>query len=438
MNFRNKKVLVVGFGISGQAAARFLLRRRAKVAVTDIGAPTHTPSFGPLECHWDGHPPEIFKDRDLIVVSPGVPLDLPGLLLARRRRIPILGEFGLASEFLRGPIIAVTGTNGKSTTVTLIAKILEKSGKRIALAGNIGRPLIEVVMENKKRDWIVAEVSSYQLETVRKFHPRISVLLNITEDHLDRYRSFRDYARAKMRIFREQTSRDVLIYKEDDPVVKMGVRRARARKIGFSLSAPATVYRIGNTIVFDNETYPLNRTQLVGFHNMENMMASIAAARLAGASSTAVQKTLEEFVGLPHRTELVRKVRGVHYFDDSKGTNVDAAVKSLAGFPDRKVILIAGGRDKGGNYEPLREMAEKKVKLMILIGEAREKIDGEMGRQREGERIKVETLQEAVPLAASRAEAGDIVLLSPACSSFDQFRDYKERGEIFQRLVKRL
>lgn len=422
--------MVVGFGISGQAAARFFLKAGAHVAVTDAGWPG-APVDPAIECHFGGHPPDIFRHRDLICLSPGVPGaglpgDLPGLKLAKGLRIPITGEFGLAAEWVdrhwKTPMIAVTGTNGKSTTVTLIARMLEAAGKRVALAGNIGKPLMDVVMENKKPDWVVAEVSSYQLETVgrfRPFRPKISVLLNITEDHLDRYASFRDYARAKLRIFKEQGPRDWLLYNEEDPVVRIGIRNARAKKISFL-----------------KEEYPLSRAKLIGGHNRQNMMAAIATARIAGVPPRIIQKTLEAFEGLPHRTEFVREVGGVRYYDDSKGTNVDAVVKTLAGFPDRRVILIAGGRDKGGSYRPLKLMAARKVNLAVLIGEARDKIGQALGRS--VETIKVERLEEAVPLAASRAASGDIVLLSPACSSFDQFRDYKERGEVFQGLVRDL
>jgi UDP-N-acetylmuramoylalanine--D-glutamate ligase len=436
MKFKNKKILIVGFGASGQAAARFFLEEGAKVAVTDLR--TGEKSL-PVEFHFGGHPPEIFERRDLIVVSPGVPSDLPGLLLARRRRIPILGEFGLASELLKFPMIAVTGTNGKSTTATLIARLLEEGGKKTALAGNIGKPLLEVVMENRKGDprdrpaWVVAEVSSYQLETVRKFHPKVAVILNITEDHLDRYPSFEAYARAKFRIFKEQGPRDLLIYKEDDPMIRKGIRQARARKIGFSVGANL----VRNRIVYGKEEYRLDRVRLVGLHNVENMTASIVAARSVGVTPLSVQRGLEGFEGLPHRTEFVREREGVRYYDDSKGTNVDAVVKSLAGFPDKSVVLIAGGRDKGGSYEPLREMAAKKTKLLILIGEARDKIARAMNGS-SVETVAVEKLEEAVPLAARRAEPGDVVLLSPACSSFDQFKDYKERGVRFQTLVRTL
>ncbi len=425
MKLKGKKVLVVGLGLSGVSAVRFLLECGAVVAVTDRKAfeefsPEVRVLVSSLEGHWGNPRKEIFQGRDLIVVSPGVPLDREDLVEARRSGVSILGEFGLAAEFLKSPLIAVTGTNGKSTTVSLIGEILKQSGKKVMVAGNIGTPLLEAVMSDKPWDWVVAEVSSYQLETVRKFRPQIALLLNITEDHLDRYPSMEGYAQAKFRLFEEQGPKDFLIYNDNDPRVRAGVQKAKAQKIPFS------------QIVLPS----LDRATLTGVHNRENMTAAVEAARLAGASPEAIQQTLENFHGLPHRTEFVRELRGVRYYDDSKGTNVDAAVKSLSGFPDKKVILIAGGRDKGGDYRPLSEAAQKKVKLAVLIGEAREKI----ARALEGstEIIQAERMERAVPLAAQRAESGDIVLLSPACSSFDQFRDYKERGDLFQKLVKKL
>lgn len=423
MNLKGKNILVVGFGISGQAAARFLAGHGARVAVTDSGKAPETPlppDLRGLEYHFGGHPSEIFEGRDLVVVSPGVPLNLPGLTRARSLKIPIIGEFGLAATLLKAPLIAVTGTNGKSTTVTLIDEMLRASGLRSALGGNIGTPLMEIVEEKKKFDWVVAEVSSYQLEALLPpFRPRISVVLNVTEDHLDRYPSIKEYAQAKFRIFRDQTSRDTLVYNGRDPIVARGVRGAKPRKVDF-----------------ESETYPLDRMKLVGFHNQENMKAAITVAKVAGVSTKAIQKTIETFVGLPHRTEFVRTRLGVSYFDDSKGTNVDAAVKSLAGFPDRTVVLIAGGRDKGGSYETLKKAAAKKAKAVIVLGEARRRLAEALRSVADVSVVK--DLEEAVPLAASKAKAGDVVLLSPACSSFDQFKDYKERGETFQRLVKEL
>jgi len=457
LNFKNKKILVVGLGVSGQAAVAFFLKRGACVTVTDrrdeslIRKILQPRRFGPevknVACYGGDHPEKIFQEQDLIVISPGVSLDLPGLNLARQNKIPILGEFGLASELLRVPMIAVTGTNGKSTTVTLIAEILKKAGYKVALAGNIGLPLLEVVLENKKLDWVVAEVSSYQLETVRRFRPKVSVLLNVTDDHLDRYSSLQAYGEAKLKIFGQQTPRDVVIFNADDPFLKKGVQRARARKMGFSAGV-ATIERknivgiyFANRSVFyvrgrDREEYPLENVHLMGLHNVENIMASIAAAREAQVSSKVIQKTLESFKGLPHRMQFVRDYKGVRYYEDSKATNVDAVVKALTSFKPRQVVLIAGGRDKGGSYEPLRQIAREKLNLAILIGEARDTMAKALSGTVEIE--KKEDLPSAIALATRRAKRGDVVLLSPACSSFDQFRDYKERGQLFQRLVKNL
>lgn len=443
MNFKNKKILVVGLGVSGLAAVRFFLRKKAQVAATDRRGRGEIRVPKGVEFHGGDHPPEIFLGRDLVLVSPGVPVDLPGLRLARRKRIPVLGEFGLAADFLKTPMIAVTGTNGKTTTVTLIAEILKKAGYRTALAGNVGKPLLEVVMEGRKLDWVVAEVSSYQLETVgyfRPFRPRVSVLLNVTDDHLDRYPSFNAYGKAKLRIFEGQGRRDAVIYNEEDPFLRRGVKKAKARKIPFSVKTQfadnSISYRYGKT----TEKYPLNKVKLVGLHNVENMMAAIAATREAGVSQKIIQKTIEKFQGLPHRMEFVRERNGVRYYEDSKATNVDAVVKALAGFGDRQVVLIAGGRDKGGSYEPLWKMAGKKAKLVILMGESREVMGKSLPAHSpcSFEVEEVEGMKEAVALAGQRAQAGDAVLLSPACSSFDQFKDYKERGYVFQELVRGL
>ncbi|HSA60528.1 MAG TPA: UDP-N-acetylmuramoyl-L-alanine--D-glutamate ligase [bacterium] len=424
MNFRGKHILIVGFGVSGQAAARFLARRGAKVAVTDQRAKADLGPFPSdlrgLEGFWGGHPEEAFQGRDLVVLSPGVPLDLPELKRARRRGVPVLGEFGLAAALLKSPMIAVTGTNGKSTTVSLIESMLRRSKKKVALGGNIGTPLMEIVEEKKAFDWVVAEVSSYQLDTCSKvFRPKIAAILNVTEDHLDRYPSFAAYAKSKFRIFRNQGPRDVLVYNGADPVVARGVRGARAQKIDFT-----------------REAHSLAGMKLVGIHNAENMKAAIAVARAAGATPAATQRTVETFEGLPHRTQFVRERNGVRYYDDSKGTNVDAAVKSLEGFEDGRVILIAGGRDKGGSYAPLRDAARRKAKFVLTIGEAGPAI----AKALKGaiEVVPADTMDRAVQWAGGRAQPGDVVLLSPACSSFDQFRDYKDRGDAFQRLVRQL
>jgi len=336
----------------------------------------------------------------------------------------------------------VTGTNGKSTTSTLIFEMLRAAGKRAALAGNIGRPLLDLVVGAERQEWIVAEVSSFQLETVKTFRPHISVLLNVSEDHGDRYRRFEDYVRAKARILKDQTSRDSVVYNQDDRALVPFVRRSRPKKIPFTLtkrpqdgvffSEGQVIRRQGGTY----EVYSMSRARLVGLHNVENVMAAVGAARICEAPVAAIRRALESFEGLPHRLQFVRERNGVRYFDDSKGTNVDAVVKSLAGFEDGRVLLIAGGRDKGGSYRPLREILAKKVRALFLIGEAASKIAKVLGGTTAIR--SVGTLEAAVGAASQEARRNDVVLLSPACSSYDQFRNYEDRGKRFQELVGQL
>ncbi|QQR81997.1 MAG: UDP-N-acetylmuramoyl-L-alanine--D-glutamate ligase [Deltaproteobacteria bacterium] len=306
----------------------------------------------------------------------------------------------------------------------------------------MGKPLIEVVREGKKLDWVVVEVSSYQLETVKDFRPRISIILNITEDHLDRYASMQEYAKAKFRIFEEQKGTDALIYNDEDVLIRKAATKARAKKISFSIKKKKGVNvwcdqtNSQGTIFYGKEKYPLSKVVLKGIHNIENVMSCIASARVGGCSQKNILKVLESFEGLPHRVQFVKKINGVDYFDDSKATNVDAVVRALEGFEDGKVVLIAGGRDKEGSYEPLAKIARKKTKAIILIGEAKEKMANALA----GFSIilKRQDLQEAIALAHQRAVSGDVVLLSPACSSFDQFKDYKDRGDTFKKIVRGL
>ena len=447
MRLKGKKVLVVGLGRSGIAATRFLLEQGARVAVTDQKGEEALREalrlFSGTSVEWQlaTDRPEVFEKRELICVSPGVPGNHPGLARARRRRIPIYGEMGLAAEFLKSDVVAVTGTNGKSTTATLIAALLKSGGQKAALAGNIGKPVLEVVMERQRWDWVVLEVSSFQLETMPRFHPKVAVLLNVTEDHLDRYSTFQDYLRAKLRILKDQTSRDWAIYNHDDTKMAPYLRRARAKKVPFSMQLlPSGIFFSGGRIVrrwkSTFEDYPLDQVKLVGRHNMENMMASIGAARACGVAPDAIRPALNNFAGLPHRMELVREWNNVRYYDDSKGTNVDAVVKSLAGFASRQVILIAGGRNKGMNFKPLRSVVAEKVKLLLLIGESAPKL----ARALDGctELREVKTLHQAVQAAREAARPEDVVLLSPACASFDQFKNYQERGEKFKEFVNEL
>lgn len=439
MQLKDKKILVVGYGVSGESVVRFLLEQKAHVCVYDREEKSIPPNIlKSIQTHWGVLTENLTIQYDMIIVSPGVPTNHPALETARKKKILVLGEFGLACLFLKIPMVAVTGTNGKSTVVTLLFEIFKKEGFRVDLAGNIGKPLVDVIREGKKLDWVIAEVSSYQLETVQEFRPKISIILNITEDHLDRYPSIQEYAQAKFRIFSEQKGPDTFIYNEEDRLTKKSATKVKCKKISFSAfkSKGVDIWTDGIFIYWKKEKYPLGKVALKGVYNIENMMSCIGASRVAGCSQKNIQKVLENFEGLPHRVQFVRAVEGVSYYDDSKATNVDAVVRALEGFSDGKVVLIAGGRDKEGSYEPLARMARKKVKVVILIGEAKEKIANALFGYTTV--LKRDNLSEAILLARQRAVAGDVVLLSPACSSFDQFKDYKDRGDTFKKLVRAL
>lgn len=451
MNLKGKKILIVGFGRSGQAAARFCLERGAIVSVTDSRPAKdfdlNTSTLKYLNTYFGSHPVQIFTDADMIVPSPGVPMTLDGIKAALKMGIPVVGEMELVLDEIKAPIIAITGTNGKSTVTTLIGEMLKEDGKHVLVGGNLGTPLLDMLSGGPKNiDFVVLEVSSYQLEITPNFHPHVAVLLNITPDHLDRYGNYEEYIDAKALIARNLTAKDVLVYNEEDPLVVGIAKRAKAKKIGFSAEQnrskksevgskrsdflPPTSYLLLHLSELD-----LSRAKITGRHNEENIIAAALSVGAVGCSMKAVQKVIDTFTGLPHRNQLVREVHGVKYYDDSKGTNVGAVVKSLEGF-DAKVILIAGGLDKGGSYDPLRPLVKDKVKALILIGAASDKIADALGDLTET--IKAGSMSSAVKEAAKRAVAGDVVLLSPACASFDMFKDYAHRGNVFAEEVKKI
>jgi UDP-N-acetylmuramoylalanine--D-glutamate ligase len=385
-----------------------------------------------------GQDTDCLDGMNYVVPSPGVPMDNPLLQEANARHIAVLSEIELAFRFFGAPLVAVTGTNGKSTTTTLIGEMLKADGQKTFLGGNLGTPFIAAVSESW--DWGVVEISSFQLEWIEQFRPRIALLLNITEDHLDRYAAFADYCHAKARIFAAQTHEDVAILNRDDPLVWAMRDRVKARVVSFGFSevgqglfsrADEIIWREGS----QEERFPLGKVKIQGVHNIENLMAATAAAKCAGVSRGAIQRTLEEFPGLEHRLEFVREKDGVRYYNDSKGTNVGAVVKSLASF-SAPVVLLAGGVDKGGEYTPLEAGVMQKVRRLVLFGEAKQTIADALGRLTTT--ILVDDIAAAVRDAALNAQPGDVVLLSPACSSFDQFRNYAERGKVFKNLVQAL
>jgi UDP-N-acetylmuramoylalanine--D-glutamate ligase len=444
MELEGKTFLVVGLARTGRECARFLAQRGAAVRVSDRrGAEELRPEIESLaglavDYRLGGEEPSWLDGVDFVIPSPGVPRENIFLQQAPARGIPVLSEIELACRFFGAPLVAVTGTNGKSTTTTLIGEMIKASGRKVFLGGNLGAPFVGALAQDW--DWGVVEISSFQLEWISQFRPRIAVLLNITEDHLDRYASFADYGAAKERIFEAQSNDDVAIINRDDPLVWPMRDRIKARVISFGFAeTPAGLFPAGGDIVWrdgaNEERYSFRRAKLQGVHNLENMMAAVAAAKCAGVDHAAIEQTLETFPGLEHRLEFVRAKDGVRYYNDSKGTNVGAVVKSLASFTE-PVILLAGGVDKGGDYAPLEDGIRKKVRRLVLFGEAKEIIARAVGAFTET--VIVDDMEAALRDAAAHARAGDVVLLSPACSSFDQFRNYAERGKIFKSLVQEL
>jgi UDP-N-acetylmuramoylalanine--D-glutamate ligase len=444
MDLRGKKVLVIGLARTGRECARFLAEREAHVSVSDLRSAEELKSEMaalaglPIHYRFGAEATSQLDAVDYVVPSPGVPMTHLLLQEAQARRIPVLSEIELAYRFFRAPLVAITGTNGKSTTTTLIGKMLQADGKKTFLGGNLGAPFIGAV--SQQWDWGVVEISSFQLEWVETFRPRIALLLNMTEDHLDRYATFADYCRAKQRIFAAQKSADVAILNRDDPLVWKLKDKVQARVVSFGFSpVDDGVFATATEIVWragaGEERFALAGAKIHGVHNVENLMAAIAAAKAAGVSRRAIEQTLEEFPGLEHRLEFVREKDGVRYYNDSKGTNVGAVVKSLASF-SAPVILLAGGVDKGGEYAPLQDGIKQKVRRLILFGAAKQTIARALGHLTTT--VIVDDLDAALRDAAAHGQAGDVVLLSPACSSFDQFHNYAERGKVFKNLVQGL
>ncbi|MGA2409108.1 MAG: UDP-N-acetylmuramoyl-L-alanine--D-glutamate ligase, partial [Candidatus Binataceae bacterium] len=426
--------------ISGSAAARLLSAHGAELVLTDQRTAVAREGLPPGDIHLGGEDPSWLAGVDLVVASPGVPPSSPLMRAARAARIPRIRELELASRFIDAPIVAVTGTNGKSTVVVLLGEIFKRAGLKTFVGGNLGTALASAV--NGDYAIAVAEVSSYQLELIETFKPRAGIHLNLSDDHLDRYVSIEEYGAAKARIFANQTADDWAILNRGDPRVWQLAEAMRGRLLSFGLAQPPQTPALwlgDDAIAFDDGAkrgrIGLARFKLPGAHNLANAMAAAAGALAMGIEPDAIETGLAEFKGLPHRIELVAQKKGVSYVDDSKGTNVGAVIEALAA-SRAPVILIAGGVDKGGSYGPLAAPIRAKAKLLILYGESREKMGVALAGTTAIEVVK--TLADAVEVAAAVARPGDTVLLSPACSSFDQFKDYAERGRVFQELVRAL
>jgi UDP-N-acetylmuramoylalanine--D-glutamate ligase len=440
--FRGKRVTVVGLARSGVAAARTLHELGAIVTATDkksreqLSAQVKALGSGVtiVAC---GHPDRIFIETDLIVLSPGVPKIVP-VLEARRRGVKVISELELAWLLSDAPYMGITGTNGKSTVTTLVGLMLAKAKKNVLVAGNIGNALTEDISQLTGKDWIVAELSSFQLEDIETFRPRIATILNVTQDHLDRYHSIEEYGEAKARIFMNQQKEDYLVLNFDDPIVKSYARRTSATVIPFSRRLrfnPGACVHDGYLMFNGRRIVAVDELKISGVHNLENALAAAALSLLAGADIRSVASVLREFPGLEHRLQFVREKDGVSYINDSKGTNVGAVLKSVEGF-SRPVILIAGGLDKGSDFSPLYDLFKHKVKLLVLIGKAADKMAKALDTSTDT--VFAQTLQEAVRLASVRAVRGDVVLLSPACASFDMFKDFEDRGRKFKETVMSL
>jgi len=448
MDLANKRVLVVGLGKSGVASALFLKKHGARVTVSDAKPEDQLRSEIPLlldhgiTVETGGHGDRTFRGQDLIVVSPGVPVDAPHLVQARALGEPVIGEIELAARFLPGPIVAITGSNGKTTTTTLVGEILGAGGLPTVVGGNIGTPAISLVERATANTWAVLEVSSFQLETVQTFRPRIAVILNITPDHLDRHRTFEAYAGAKARIFENQQSDDFAVLNEDDPACVNLAKRVNAQLFWFSRQKEVQrgAWLSGGRILFrdaarQQEIMLVADIPLKGAHNVENALAGVCVGMLVGSSPERIREAIRNFKAVEHRLEFVARIRNVDYYNDSKATNVDATIKALESFP-ANIHLILGGKDKGSDYSVLNDLLRRRVKRVYTIGAAAAKIESQI--KEAADIFHAETLEKAIRRAAQDAKPNDIVLLAPACASFDQFDSYEHRGKVFKDVVKSL
>lgn len=448
MPIDGRTALVVGLARTGAATAKFLAARGATVTVSEARpeqdvalAVTELRAQG-IQVECGGHREESFRAADLIVPSPGVPFTIPPLQKAIRRGVEIISELELACRFLRGRTVAVTGSNGKTTTTTLLGRIFAQAGLPTQVGGNIGTPLISLVESSTPGTINVVEVSSFQLEAVVSFRPSVGVLLNLTPDHLDRHASMQEYATAKARLFAQQGPDEFAVLNADDPAVAGFGEFLHAQVYWFSRTRPvrAGSYLRSGQLAFvrdglQEQVLDRDEIRIRGEHNLENVLAAVCAARLLDAPVEAIRAAVAGFEGVEHRLEFVAELEGVRYYNDSKATNVDSALKAIESFSGN-LIVILGGKDKGGDFAPLRDALRQRARLVLLVGAAREKVAEQLGDAVAFE--KLETIPEAVARAAGIAAAGDTVLLAPACASFDQFESFEHRGCVFKDEVRRL
>lgn len=447
MELKGKKVLVVGLGRSGMASAIFLRSLGAQVTVSEVRSMEALAKELPalldagVMVEAGGHGLLTFRRQDWIVVSPGVPLNTPELAQARSFGRPVIGELELAFRFLRGNILAITGSNGKTTTTALCGEIFRSGGLPTLVGGNIGLPVISLVPESSDNGWSVLEVSSFQLETIVDFRPKIAVILNITPDHLDRHGNMENYVAAKERIFRNQTPEDFLVLNAENAEAQSAGTRTVSQVFWFSarraVRRGAFVYQ--NTVVWRQDEQsalepilPVAEIPLKGEHNVENVLAAVSAAKLANIPAEAVRQAIANFRAVEHRLEFVTRIGGVDFYNDSKATNVDATMKAISAFPGG-IHLILGGKDKDSDYTLLNPLLKERVRAVYTIGAAAGKIEQQIAGATQV--VPCETLERAVDQAAARAQSGETVLLAPACASFDQFENYEHRGRCFKQFV---
>jgi UDP-N-acetylmuramoylalanine--D-glutamate ligase len=461
MNLREKKIVVVGLGRTGLATAGFLHEHGARVVVTDTASEKELGDAVDIVRQWGvrmelgPHRAASFQNADLIVVSPGVSHTIAPITQARDHGVPVIGEIELASRFIKEPIIAVTGTNGKTTTTELLGRMLRASGLNVFVGGNIGNPLIGYVAKGEPAQIVVAEISSFQLDTTATFRPRMCVLLNITADHLDRYPNFEAYVDSKIRIFKNQRAEDIAVLNGADALVRAKTKEIKSQRLFFptleaneqgailngkriilnlnKLKGIQSTIRIPHSAFRDQEYLDISKMRLLGRHNFENAAAASLAAMAAGANPEGIQAALNRFKGLVHRLEHVATIKAVQYFNDSKATNIDGVAKALVCFT-KPVLLIMGGRHTGSNFKALEGLVRKHVKDLIVMGEAAEPIRSALGQLKRT--YAATSMEEAVSTAYQNADPEDVVLLSPGCSSFDWYGNYAERGDDFRRVVE--
>jgi UDP-N-acetylmuramoylalanine--D-glutamate ligase len=462
MELANKTIIVVGLGVTGMALARFLKKRGAVVRVTDqaaeetLGAQAQKLAEMGIALELGSHRSQTFKMADLVVLSPGVPHTIEPVLRAKARGVPVIGEIELASRFINEPILAVTGTNGKTTTTEILGSMLKSSGFNVFVGGNIGTPLIDYVDAQQKADFIVAELSSFQLDTIDTFRPKIGVLLNITADHLDRYPNFDAYAASKIRIFKNQQSGDIAVLNGSDPLVRFLTKPLKSNKLyyaslniedkGAVINGTRIWFRFheskkqdhsgltANLASCDQSFLNVSKLKLRGRHNLENAAAAALAALAAGASPQTVQQALNRYQAAAHRLEHINTIHGVDFINDSKATNVDAVIRAVESF-SKPLVLIMGGLDKGGNFQALREVLAGHVKKLIVMGKAAALIESALADTLPT--ISVASMADAVKQAYRVVSPGSVILLSPGCASFDMYDNYAQRGEDFRNAVEK-